>query len=325
MAGRVTDIEALDSDFATVLVAAALGGVFKSVNAGTTWEPIFDQYGSASIGDIAFFQKDPNIIWVGTGEPSVRNSVAWGDGIYKSTDGGKTFANMGLRDTHHIGEVVTHPTDPNIVYVAAQGYLWGHTGERGVFKTIDGGRTWQKLAGGLPDDGKTGATEPKMDPVNPNVLYAGFWERIRRPYRFDSGGPNGGIFKTTDAGKTWKKLTTGLSTGDTGKIGISIHRRNPAIVLAIVEHGFQPARGSAEYDDMTKLGTGIYRSEDAGKTWKFLNRSNNRPFYYSHIYVDPADDKIVYVLATSAQVSEDGGRTYASTVTVRDDPALGLK
>ena len=315
MAGRVTDIEALDSDFATVLVAAASGGVFKSTNAGTTWEPIFDKYGSASIGDIAFFQKDPNIIWVGTGEPCVRNSVAWGDGIYKSTDGGKTFANMGLRDTHHIGEVVTHPTDPNIVYVAAQGHLWGHTGERGVFKTIDGGKTWQKLAGGLPDDGKTGATELKMDPANPSILYAGFWERIRRPYRFDSGGPNGGIFKSVDAGRSWKKLTAGLPAGDTGKIGLSIFRKNPNIIVALVEHGFQPARGSVDYNDMTKLGTGVYRSEDAGKTWKFLNRSNDRPFYYGHIYIDPADDKIVYVLATNAQVSEDGGRTFSRTLT----------
>ena len=315
MAGRVADIEALDADPATVLVASASGGVFKSSNAGTTWEPIFDKYGAASIGDIAIFQKDPNIIWVGTGESCVRNSVAWGDGVYKSTDGGKTFTNVGLRDTHHIGEVLTHPTDPNIAYVASQGHLWGYTGERGLFKTIDGGKTWQKLAGGLPDDGKTGATDVKMDPRNPNVLYVAMWQRIRHAYGFESGGPNGGIFKSLDAGKTWKKLTAGLPAGDIGKIGLSIYRRNPSIIVAIVEHGFQPARGSADYADMTKLGSGIYRSEDAGKTWAYINRYNERPFYYSHVYIDPTDERRVYALAAESHVSDDGGKTFSTTLT----------
>jgi photosystem II stability/assembly factor-like uncharacterized protein len=319
MAGRVTDIEAVDADFSTVLVAAASGGVWKSTNAGTTWEPIFDKYGSASIGDVAIFQPDPNIIWVGTGEPCVRNSVGWGDGVYKSTDGGKTFTNVGLKDSHHIGEVVTHPSDPNVAYVASQGHLWGHTGERGVFKTSDGGKSWQKLTAGLPDDGRTGATDLKMDPKNPNVLYAAMWERLRQPHRFDSGGPNGGIFKTTDGGKSWQKLTSGLPPRPIGKIGLAIHRRNPSIVLAIVEHGFQPARmvegkENPDFADMSKLGSGIYRSEDAGRTWKMISRYNNRPFYYSHIYVHPTDDRKVYVLAGSAQVSEDGGRTFSRSL-----------
>ncbi len=289
MAGRVSDIEALESDFSTVLVAAASGGVFKSTNAGTTWEPIFDQYGTASIGDVAFFQPDPNVIWVGTGETCVRNSVSWGDGVYKSTDGGKTFTNVGLGDTHHIAEVTTHPTDPDVVYVAAQGHLWGHTGERGVFKTTDGGKTWERLTNGLPDDGRTGATDLQMDPTNPNVLYAAYWERLRRPHRFDSGGPNGGIYKTTDAGRTWQKLTNGLPEGPTGKIGISIHRANPSILVAIIEHGFQPEESDPDYRDLTKLGNGIYRSEDAGGTWRQVSRYNNRPFYYSHIYLHPTD------------------------------------
>ncbi len=319
MAGRVADIDALERNPAVVLVASASGGVFKSTNAGTTWEPIFDQYGAASIGDVAFSQKDPRIIWVGTGESCVRNSVAWGDGVYKSTDGGATFTNVGLRDTHHISEVVTHPTDPDTAYVAAQGHLWGHTGERGIFKTTDGGKTWQHLTTGLPDDGRTGASDLQMDPSNPSILYAGFWERLRQPYRFDSGGPNGGIFKTTDGGRTWTKLTRGLPAGPTGKIGISVYRRNPKIVMAIVEHGFQPSRGTAgrpnaDFDDMTKLGTGIYRSEDAGRTWTYVNRYNNRPFYYSHLYVDPQDDRTVYVLAGTAQVSEDGGRSFVRTL-----------
>lgn len=240
MAGRVSDIEAAEADFAVVYVAAASGGVFKSTNAGTTWEPIFDRYGSASIGDIALFQKNPEVVWVGTGEACVRNSVAWGDGVYRSTDGGKTFTNVGLKDTHHISEVVTHPSDPDTAYVAAQGHLWGHRGERGIFKTTDAGKTWQQLSNGLPNDGKTGASDLKMDPKNPSVLYAAFWERLRRPYRFDSGGPNGGIFKSTDAGRSWQKLTQGLPSGPTGKIGLAVARSNPSVLVAIVEHGYQP-------------------------------------------------------------------------------------
>lgn len=312
MGGRVSDIQALEDDFRFVMVASASGGVWKSVNAGTTWEPIFDTYGSASIGSVGIFQKNPNIIWVGTGEANVRNSVGWGDGIYKSTDGGETFTKVGLEDSHHIAKIVTHPTDPEIVYVASQGHLWGFTRERGLFKTIDGGKTWQKLMSGLPDDGKTGCTDIKMDPGNPDVLYAAFWERLRRPYRFDSGGPNGGIFKTTDGGNSWRKLTKGLPEGDIGRIGLSIYRKNPEIVMAIVEHGFQPRPRTKEYDDMKKLGTGVYRSEDGGKTWKYMNRYNNRPFYYSQIYINPNDDRFVYAMGSRAQVSEDGGKTFSS-------------
>ena len=315
MSGRISDIEALDADFSKVLVATASGGVYKSVNAGTTWEPIFDKYGSASIGDVAIFQKNPDIIWVGTGEECVRNSVAWGDGIYKSTDGGKTFTNMGLKDTGSIGKVLLHPTDPNIVYVAASGHAWGYTGDRGLFKSIDGGKTWQKLTNGLPDDGKTGAIDMVMHPTNPNVLFVTFWQRLRQPWRFDSGGPNGGIFHSTDAGRTWKKLTTGLPTGDVGRIGITISRSKPNVLMAIIEHSFQPAaqvqgKPNPDYTDMTKLGSGIYRSEDGGKTWKYLTRQNSRPFYYSHLFLNPVDDQRVYYLTANFMKSEDGGKTW---------------
>ncbi len=309
--GRITDVEALDTDFRFAIAAAASGGVWKTNNAGTTWAPIFDRYGASSIGDIAIFQKNPEILWVGTGEPNNRNSVAWGDGIYKSSDGGRTFQNVGLKNTFQISRIVTHPGNPDIVFVAAVGNLWGYTGDRGVFKTIDGGATWEKLTGGLPNDGRTGATELLIDPGNPDVLYAAFYQRLRTPWRFDSGGPNGGIFKTTDGGRTWRKLTNGLPAGATGRIGMDIYRRNPKIVVAIVEHGFQPQRGSPDYADMTKLGTGIYRSEDGGETWRFLNRYNNRPFYYSQIRINPSDDQLVYVLATSVQLSKDGGKTLS--------------
>jgi len=312
MGGRVTDIQALDNDYRFVIVASSSGGVWKSTNAGTTWKPIFNDYGSASIGAVAIFQKDPNIIWVGTGEANVRNSVGWGDGIYRSGDAGKTFTRMGLESTHHIARIITHPEDSDIVYVASQGHLWGYTGDRGLFKTIDGGKTWQRLTNGLPHDEKTGCTEIEMDPNNPDIMYAAFWERIRRPYRFDSGGPNGGLFKSSDAGQTWKKLTHGLPGGDIGRIGIAVCRENSKIVMAIIEHGFQPERGTEEYEEMEKLGTGIYRSEDGGETWSYLNRYNNRPFYYSQIYINPKDDKRVYAMGTRAQVSEDGGRTFQS-------------
>ncbi len=308
--GRIVDVEALENDFSHVIVASASGGVWKSVNAGTTWQPIFDDYGSASIGDIAIFQKNPNIVWVGTGEANNRNSVAWGDGIYKTTDGGKTFVHMGLKDTYQIARVITHPTDQDIVYVAAIGLLWGYTGDRGLFKTTDGGKTWIKLTNGLPDDGKTGAIDLVIDSNNPNTLYVAFYQRLRKPYRFDSGGPNGGIFKTTDGGNSWVKLTNGLPTGDTGRIGLDIYRKNSKIIMAIVEHGFQPGEDNPDYYNMDRLGTGIYRSEDGGESWKFVNRYNNRPFYYSQIRINPLDDQRIYVMTTTIRLSDDGGETF---------------
>jgi photosystem II stability/assembly factor-like uncharacterized protein len=316
IAGRVTDIEAVESNPAIVIVAAASGGMFKSTNAGATWTPIFERYGTGNMGDVDIFQANPDIIYVGTGEPNVRNSAAWGDGVYKSVDGGKTFVNVGLEDTHHISEVLIHPGNPDVVYVAAQGHLWGYNAERGVFKTIDGGKTWRRLAGGLPNDNKTGASDMVMDPTNPNVLYVGMWERIRRPYNFESGGVNGGIFKTTNGGETWTKLTNGMPTGPTGKIGLAIYRKDPRILMASVEHGFNPPRQvngqpNPEYDDMTKIGHGLYRSEDGGASWTFVNRRNGRPFYYSHIYIDPSNPNRVLHLDDNAQVSEDGGRTFA--------------
>jgi photosystem II stability/assembly factor-like uncharacterized protein len=302
MAGRVTDIEAVEANPATVFVAAASGGVWKSVNAGTTWKPVFTDKATSSIGDIAIFQKDPKIVWVGTGEGCVRNSASWGDGIYKSTDGGETFTSMGLADSHHIARVVTHPADPNIVYVAAQGHLWGYNRERGVFKTTDGGKTWRRLAGGLPNDDKTGAGDLMMDPANPQILYANMWERIRKPYTFESGGPNGGLYKTTNGGESWTKLGGGLPTGSVGKIGLTLYRKNSRILTAIVE--------APRSQDEKTPGPGIYRSEDAGVTWTFMNSSADRPFYYNHIQLDPNNPNRLYVLQVPAQVSEDGGKTF---------------
>lgn len=301
MGGRVVDIEAVESDFKVVYVASASGGVWRSRNAGNTWQPIFGDYGAASIGDVAVFQPDPRIVWVGTGEANNRNSVAWGDGVYLSTDGGETFVNKGLGDTHQIARVVTHHTNPDVVYVCAIGHLWGYSGERGLFRTDDGGNTWRKLTAGLPDDGRTGCTDLVMDPHDANVLYTAFYQRLRRPWHFSSGGPNGGIFKSTDGGASWTELTNGLPAGETGRIGLAVFRRDPSIVMALVE-----APRSA---DLATPGSGIYRSEDAGASWTYVNTYNNRPFYYSQLRIDPADDQRVYVLTTRFMVSDDGGTT----------------
>jgi hypothetical protein len=304
MAGRVSSLAVLDSDFRTVLVGAASGGVFKSTNAGITWEPIFDRYASGSIGDVAFFQKNPDLIWVGTGEANNRNPQGWGDGIYKSTDGGKTFANVGLKNTYQIARIVTHPTDPNIVYVAAIGDLWAYDGDRGLFKTVDGGMTWKKMVNGLPNDGKTGCTEIVMDPSDPNVLYIGMYHRIRTGWSIYSGGPNGGIFKTTDGGATWRKLTKGLPTGETGRIGLSIYRKNPKTLVACVEADENLPR------DMSVPGPGVYRSDDAGDTWKYIYRIASRPFYHSQIRIHPLDDNLIYVPHREFVMSSDGGKTF---------------
>jgi photosystem II stability/assembly factor-like uncharacterized protein len=312
--GRISAIDALDDNFAHVVVGTASGGVFKSVNAGNTWEPIFDHYGSASIGDVAIFESDPNIIWVGTGEECGRNSAAWGDGVYKSTDGGRTFTNMGLEDTLTIGTVLTHPTDPDIVYVAALGNIWGPS-ERGFFKTTDGGATWRKLTNGLPDHDRTGAVEAVMHPNNPETIWVAFWHRERTPYRLDSGGPEGGIFKSTDGGESWTKLTEGLPEGASGKIGMDVSRSNPDVLMMHYEHGFQPEdeleAGSPNpvYTDMSRPGSGIYRSEDGGQSWTFVNRYWSRPFYYNHIAIDPNDDEHVFSYTIRFQQSFDGGRT----------------
>lgn len=302
--GRIVDIEAVERDFRTVYIAAASGGVWKSENAGTTWTPVFDRYGTAWIGDIAVFQPDPRIVWVGTGEANNRNSVGWGDGIYKSTDGGASFTNMGLRTTHHIARVVTHPSDPARAYVCATGHLWGYEGDRGLFETADGGATWRKLGGGLPDDGKTGCTDLVMDPSQPGTLYAAFYHRLRRPWTFQSGGPNGGIFKSTDGGRRWRKLTNGLPPGETGRIGLDVYRRNSRIVMALVE--------AERTNDLARPGSGIYRSEDGGETWRYVNTYNNRPFYYSQIRINPTDSSRVYALTTRFMVSTDAGVTLAN-------------
>jgi photosystem II stability/assembly factor-like uncharacterized protein len=304
MMGRISALDALDEDYRVVLVGSASGGVFKSTNAGVTWTPIFDKYGSGSIGDVAFFQGNPDIIWVGTGEAHNRNSSGWGDGIYKSTDGGRTFQNMGLKETHQIARIATHPKDPDIVYVAAVGHLWGYSGARGLFKTTDGGKTWEKLTNGLPDNEKTGCTEIKMHPIDPDVLFCAMYHRIRKPWHFHSGSPDGGLFKTEDGGKTWRKLTRGLPVGDIGRVGIDICRSKPEVVVASVEASDKLP------SDMSVPGPGVYRSDDGGETWRYLLRHTSRPMYHGRIAVNPLDDNLIYVIARDYRFSSDGGKTF---------------
>lgn len=310
MTGRIASIDALNTDHRVVLVGSASGGVFLSNNAGVTWDPIFDAAdGAGSIGAAVLFQADPGVIWVGTGEAANRNSTGWGDGLWRTTDGGATWSHLGLAETGHIAEIATHPTDPDIAYVAAPGHLWGYSGERGLYKTTDGGATWVKLVNGLPDDGKTGATEIIMDPRDPNTLYTGFYHRLRQPATMQSGGEQGGMFKSTDGGASWKRLTAGLPT-ETGMIDIAIHRTNPRIVVAAVEADddipyFDEDGGS---DDTP--GGGIYISRDAGATWRWSLRTNVRPFYHGQVDIDPLDPDRIYSVGREFKVTKDGGATW---------------
>ncbi len=294
--GRVVDLAVADGpDWAgrmgTLLYAAAAsGGVWKSINAGTTWEPVFDKQSTASIGDIALAPSNPEIVWVGTGESNNQRSSSWGDGVYKSENGGKTWANMGLRTSQHIGRIVINPTNPNIVYVAAVGPLWTDGGERGLYKTVDGGKTWKAV---LTISPHTGVTDVAMDPTDPNVMYAASYQRQRKAYSFVGGGPETGIYKSIDAGDTWTKLTEGLPTGDIGRIGLAISRSQPRTIYATME---------------TK-GPEIYRSDDYGASWKKTGTFFEYPWYMSQIRVDPKNPDRIYLLGVPIFVSEDGGAT----------------
>ena len=304
MMGRIAAIDASNSDYRKVLIASASGGVFKSENAGTTWESIFDKYGAGSIGSIKFDQNNLDVIWIGTGESANRNSSAYGDGIYKSIDGGKSFINMGLESTHQIAEIEIHPNNSDVVFAAAVGHLWGYTGERGLFKTIDGGKSWEKVSGGLPSDNKTGCTEIVIHPYNPNIMFAGFYHRLRQPASFISGGENGGLYKSIDGGKSWKKITKGLAKGSSGMIDISIHLNNPDIMVMAYE--------ADENLPENKPGTGVYISYDQGESWKHLLKHAVRPFYHGQIEIDPIDPNNIYVVSRGFMMSNDGGKTFSS-------------
>lgn len=298
MGGRIDDIAVVESNPSVYYVGAATGGVWKTVNNGTTFEPIFDTQPNTSIGDIAIAPSDPNIIWVGTGEPNNRQSSSWGDGVYRSLDGGKTWTNMGLRDTKHIGRVVIDSRDPNIVYIAALGHLWGPNKERGVFKTSDGGKTWSNV---LFINEDTGVIDLAMDPQSPMTLYAAAYQRRRTPWGFNGGGPGSALYRTIDGGANWTKLTKGLPEGTTGRIGLDVYRGNPNTVYALIEN----AKG------------GVFRSDDRGDNWRKLSELDSRPMYYSQIRIDPNNDQRVWQLAANMYNSDDGGKTWVSNIVQR--------
>ncbi len=294
--GRIDDIEAVPGRTTTIFVGTAGGGVFRSTNNGTTWSPVFDRDGrTTSIGDIAIAPSDPGIVWVGTGEANNRQSTTWGDGIYRSLDGGETWSHMGLTATQHIGRVAIHPRNPNIVFVAALGRLFGPNDERGVYRTTDGGATWKRV---LTGNNVTGAVDVAIDPDG-RTIYAAMYQRQRKGYGFIGGGPGSGIFRSRDGGDTWEKLTAGLPSGATGRIGLAIAPSQPNTVYAIVEH---------------KAG-GVFRSDDRGATWHRQSSLNPRPMYYSQVRVDPQHPDRVWILGTNIHKSIDGGKTFTTDST----------
>ncbi len=297
--GRVTAVAGIPSQPYTYYFGVTGGGVWKTEDGGLNWKPVSDGFfKTGSVGAIAVSEWDPNIVYVGMGEVPMRGNVSHGDGMYKSNDAGKTWKQVGLSDTNQISRIRIHPQNPDIVYVAALGHIYGPNQERGVFRTKDGGKTWEKV---LFRDNKTGAVDLVFDPSNPRIMYAALWEFFRTPYSLSSGGPGCGLFKSTDGGDTWNEISRnkGLPKGMLGKIGVAVSPAKHDRVWAIIE---------------AKDG-GVFRSDDGGETWRRVNeerRLRQRAFYYSRIYADPKDAETVYVLNTAFYRSVDGGKTYSS-------------
>lgn len=300
MSGRIAAIDGhMDQGRLTLYVGSASGGLWKSANGGTTWKPIFDKY-AMSIGAVKVDPSNPRTVWVGSGEPWVRNSVSVGEGVFKTTDGGDTWTKMGLPDSERIAGIAVDPTDSNTVYVAAMGHLWSSGGERGLFKTTDGGKTWKRI---LFSNEDSGCASLAMDPKDPKTLFATLWQHRRKPYAFESGGPGSGFYKSTDGGETWTRLNgdpkRGLPTGEVGRIAVAIAPSDPKHVYAVVE-----AKDGA-----------IFHSADGGETWARGNAGPNiivRPFYFSLVAVDPKDPMKVYKPGFELSASDDGGKSFST-------------
>lgn len=330
MGGRVDDIAVDESDPSVIYVGFATGGIWKTVNNGTTWFPIFDTYPVSSIGALALAPSNTDILYVGTGEPNNRQSSSFGGGVYKSTDAGRTFTYMGLEETQSIGRIVVHPKDPDIAYVAAVGHLFGPNPERGLYKTTDGGKTWTSTKF-IDDD--TGFIDVVMHPTDPDTLFAASYQRRRQPWGFNGGGPGSGIWRTNDGGKTWSRLMgNGLPANPIlGRIGLNFSRSNPSVIYAQIEVGPSGGTGAGVNADGSLVPpgrrggggrggpeappdptrSGVWRSDDGGRSWQFRSNNNNRPMYYSKIRVDPGNPDIVYTTGASAYKSTDGGRTFS--------------
>ena len=295
--GRIGEVAIHPSDFSTWYVAVHSGGVWKTTNGGTTWNPIFDAQPSYSIGTVAIDPQNPLTVWVGTGENNSQRSVGWGDGVYKSTDGGRSWTNTGLKESFHIGRIVIDPKASNVVFATAMGSMWSPGGDRGVYKSTDGGKTWTQSL--KPDNEWTGAYELAMDPRDGNVLYATTYQRGRRQWGFIDGGPGSAVYKSTDAGATWSKITRGLPGEELGKIGLALSPVDPNVLYVQVEAANRAG--------------GFFRSRDGGQNWERMStRTGGPPFYYHKIVADPGNVDRVYAVDVQMSVTEDGGRTFRS-------------
>ena len=349
MSGRIADLAVYEPNPAIFYVGTAHGGVWKTTNAGTTFEAQFQQQGLMSIGDVTVSQSNPDLVWVGSGEANNRQTTSWGDGVYKSTDGGKIYTNMGLRTSRHVGRILIDPRNNDTVFVAAGGSLFGPGGERGVFKTTDGGRTWKQV---LKVDDDTGANDLAMDATNTRILYATTYQRRRTACCMNGGGPGSGIWKSTDGGDTWTRLKNGIPEGPLGRIAIDVARRRPNVLYALIEGPVPPggrggpgaaptapaggapqaAGGAAAAEEgpaqapgggrgvsvgVNTQPTGLYRSDDAGATWRKVNNANPRPMYFSQVRIDPNDPEVVLFGGVDLHQSLDGGKTVNTAAASR--------
>ena len=344
MSGRISDLAVYEANPAIYYVGTAHGGVWKTVNNGTTFEPQLQDQGLMSVGDVTISQSNPDLVWVGMGESNNRQSTSWGDGVYRSTDGGKTYAHMGLRTSRHINRIVIDPRDNDTVLVAATGSLWGAGGDRGVYKTTDGGRTWKQV---LKVDDDTGANDLVMDPTNSQVLWASTYQRRRTACCMNGGGPGSGIWKSTDGGETWNRVKGGPLDQPLGRIALDVYRRRPNILYALIEgqggaggrgqggggggageagpgqagaqqesgqRGQGPGGGRGGQQALNNQPTGLYRSDDGGATWQKVNNANPRPMYFSQVRIDPNDPEVVYLGGVGLHQTFDGGKTMATDV-----------
>jgi photosystem II stability/assembly factor-like uncharacterized protein len=321
--GRIDDIEAYENNSGKFYIAAASGGLWVTENNAATWTPIFDHESSITIGDIAISQTDQNLIWVGTGEQNSSRSSYAGTGAFKSTDGGKTWKNMGLTDTHHIGRVLIDPVDNNIVYVAAIGHLFTYNEERGLFKTTDGGKTWKKILYISP---KTGIIDVVMHPKNRKILFAAAWQRERKAWNFWEGGEESGIYKSIDEGDTWKKIGNGFpQTGYIGRIGLAVSPSNPQVVYAFLDN--QEPKPATNDGDIK--GAEVYRSNDGGETWTKTNQYYldsvvfTYGYYFGNIRVSPDNEDVIYVLGVPLLKSTDGGKTFKDASNLANGSGMG--
>ncbi len=303
MGGRTSAFAVRESNTSVLFAATGTGGLFKTTNNGTTWSAVFEDQPVASIGAVAVSQSDSSLVWVGTGEGNGRNSSSWGNGVYRSTDGGGKWTHLGLDNTHDIPALAIDPRNNDVVWAAALGHLWGRNPERGVYKTTNGGTAWTPM---LQLGDSVGAIDLVLDPANPDVAYAAMYQRLRTPWSMRSGGPVGGIYKTTDGGKTWTKLTEGLPA-QTGRIGLDIYRKNPQVVYAVIESDLG---GPGSIDDVRSRAGGLFRSDDGGAHWRRMSPLAPRAFYFTKVRIEPANDARVYVLGFGLHISDDSGHTF---------------